>query len=600
MKLTEVKVEPRERVLVEPEAEVQLAVQARFNDGSTREVTRMAVYEPNNQGAKVSINGRVTREKFGETTVLVRYLDQQVPVTLDFVPARPDFAWSAPKPNNFIDDLVFQKLRSLRINPSAVCDDATFVRRAYLDLLGVVPTEGTARSFVADQDPNKRVALVDRLMTRGEFADFWALKWADLLRIEERQLDQNGMKVFHDWIRESIAANKPLDQFARELVAARGSTYQNPPANWYRANRDPVQRAENTARVFLGTQLNCAQCHNHPFEKWTQDDYYSWAAVFARVEYEISENNRKDKNDQKEFKGDQVVKIGEKGSVTNARTGQPAKPMLLGAGAPEVDSDHDELMAAAEWLSRSTLFARMQANRVWFNLFGRGLVDPVDDFRASNPPSHPEVLHALAKEFAEHGYDLRHLIRTITQSRTYQLAVEPNATNADDEIFFSRVFVRRLGAEQIVDSASKALGVPLTIPDYPDAKRLTQVPEGRKHYHPIKTDLDRYTQTFGKPPRLVASDCERSNEVAMPQVFTLMSGSVFEDMLTAPDNLVANLPSEDSAAVDRLYWSLVGRGPATTEQEKAVLHVGSGPDRRKQLEDVAWALLNSKEFLFRH
>jgi hypothetical protein len=600
LKLAELKVEPRERVLVEPEADVQLVVQARFSDGSTRDVSRMAVYEPNNQGVRVSIDGLVTREKFGETTVLVRYLDQQVAVTLDFVPARPDFAWSEPKPNNFIDELVLQKLRSLRINPSALCDDATFLRRAYLDLLGVVPTEATARSFTTDTDPNKRAALIDRLLTRGEFADFWALKWADLLRIEERQLDQNGMKVFHGWIRESIAANKPLDQFARELVAARGSTYQNPPANWYRANRDPVQRAENTARVFLGTQLNCAQCHNHPFEKWTQDDYYSWAAVFARVEYEISENKRKDTNDQKEFKGDQIVKIGEKGSVTNARTGQPAKPMLLGAGPPEVTPDHDELMAAADWLSRSPLFARMQANRVWFQLFGRGLVDPVDDFRASNPPSHPAVLDALARDFADHGFDLRHLIRTIMQSRTYQLAAEPNATNADDESFFSRVLVRRLGAEQIVDSASKALGVPLAIPDYPEATRLTQVPEGRKHYHPIKTDLDRYTQTFGKPPRLVASDCERSNEVAMPQVFTLMSGSVFENMLTAPDNLLAKLPPEDAAAVDRLYWSMVSRGPSGLEQEKALSHVSSGPDRRKQLEDVAWALLNSKEFLFRH
>jgi hypothetical protein len=306
----------------------------------------------------VSIDGRVTREKFGETTVLVRYLDQQVPVTLDFVPARPDFAWSAPKPNNFIDDLVFQKLRSLRINPSAVCDDATFVRRAYLDLLGVVPTEGTARSFVADQDPNKRVALVDRLMTRGEFADFWALKWADLLRIEERQLDQNGMKVFHDWIRESIAANKPLDQFARELVAARGSTYQNPPANWYRANRDPVQRAENTARVFLGTQLNCAQCHNHPFEKWTQDDYYSWAAGLRAGGVRDLGKQQEGQERPKGIQGRPGREDREKGQRDQCADWAARKADVARSRRARGDSDHDELMAAAEWLSRSPLFAR--------------------------------------------------------------------------------------------------------------------------------------------------------------------------------------------------------------------------------------------------
>jgi hypothetical protein len=600
IKLAELKVEPREKVLVQPESEVQFAVTARFADGTSRDVTRLAVYEPNNQGVKVTAEGRVTREKFGETTVLVRYLDQQVPVTLNFVPARPEFAWSAPHPVNYIDELIFKKLQSVRINPSAVCDDATFVRRAYLDLLGVVPTETTARAFVADHSAGKREALVEGLLTRGEFADYWALKWADLLRIEERQLDQNGMKVFHGWIRESIAANKPLDQFARELVMARGSTYENPPANWYRANRDPVQRAENTARVFLGTQLNCAQCHNHPFERWTQDDYYSWAAVFARVEYEVKENKRKDTNDQKEFKGDQVVKVGEKGSVTNARTGLKAEPRFLGSGIPDIKDGDDELMAAAEWLSRSPLFARMQANRVWYHLFGRGLVDPVDDFRASNPASHPEVLEALAKDFAENGYDLRHLIRTIMRSRIYQLAAEPNATNADDENLFSRAVVRRLGAEQIVDSASKALDVPLSVPGYPDAKRLAQIPEGRKHYHPIKTDLDRYTQTFGKPPRLVASDCERSNEVTMPQVFTLMTGSVFQGMLTSGENILAEMPGEDDAAVERLYWALVGRPPGAPEKEHAVAHLASGPNRRKQLEDVAWALLNSKEFLFEH
>ena len=226
----------------------------------------------------------MTRVKSGESTVLVRYLDQQVPVRLAFAPERKDFVWSNPAAANFVDAHIFKKLRTLRMNPAGVCDDATFLRRAWLDLLGIVPPPETVRAFSADSAPDKRTKLADSLMQRGEFATFWALKWADLLKIEERQLDTKGMEVFHGWIRKAVAENMPLDKFAAALIAARGSTYTNPPANWWRANRDPVTRAENTARVFLGTQLNCAQCHNHPFERWTQDDYYDWTSLFARVE----------------------------------------------------------------------------------------------------------------------------------------------------------------------------------------------------------------------------------------------------------------------------------------------------------------------------
>lgn len=603
VRLEKLEVPQREYVIIEPQRELKLSASAKFSDGSSRDVTGLTVFEPNNQGAKVTADGLVTREKFGETTVLIRYLGQQVPVTINFVPARPEFAWSNPKTNNFIDELAFAKFQKLRMNPSELCDDSTFLRRVYLDLLGVIPTADTARAFVADTAPDKREKLVERLLTRGEFADFWALKWADLLRIEERQLDQNGMKVFHGWIRECIAANMPLDEFARELVAARGSTYENPPANWYRANRDPVSRAENTARVFLGTQLNCAQCHNHPFERWTQDDYYGWAALFARVDYEIKENKRKDENDKNEFKGDQVVKLKSEGSVINPRTTKPAAMRLLGAEAPEVSPERDELMATAEWLSHSPMFARMQVNRVWYHLFGRGLVDPVDDFRASNPPSHPAVLDALTKEFVAHKYDLRHLIKTITQSRLYQLAAEPNATNAEDQTMFSHVVVKRLDAEQIVDSMSKALSAPLDLKGFPAGTRLAQIPEGRQHYRPIKTDLDRFSQTFGKPPRLVASDCERSNEVTMPQVFTLLGGPIMQDLLTRPENRVDAWVKEGKPAadlVDGIFWTVLARPPTAEESARLVAHLGSGDESRKTAEDVVWALLNSKEFLFRH
>jgi len=600
-KLTGLEIAGQQRVVIEPASEVKLRVTAKFADGSSRDVTSLAVYEPNNQLVTVSADGRVTREKAGETTVLVRYLSQQVPVPIAFVPARPDFAWSKPAVVNFIDEHVFKKLQMLRMNPSEPCGDAVFLRRAYLDLLGFLPTAETARAFLDDPAPDKRAQLIDMLLGRPEFAEFWALKWADLLKIEQRQLDYDGMKVFHGWIRESIAANKPLDQFARELIAARGSTLKNPPANWWRANRDPVTRAENTARVFLGTQLNCAQCHNHPFERWTQDDYYDWTNLFARIDYKFSDEKGKDKNDKNEFKGDQTVLIKAKGSVINARTGEPAVGRFLGGEKPQVNKDRDELLALADWLPHSPMFARMQVNRVWFHLLGRGLVDPVDDFRASNPASHPELIEALAKDFVARGYDLRQLIRTITASRTYQLAVEPNATNADDETNFSRGIVRRLSAEQILDSISAVLATPLPLDGAKEGTRLAQVPEGKKHYKPLVNEVDRFAASFGKPPRLIASDCERSNETALPQVFQLISGPLIQKLLTRPANFLERAlgSGADETTVDELFWNTLSRSATAAERTKFTAHLAAGPDRRRAAEDLAWALINSKEFVFR-
>ena len=602
-KLTKLEVTPTERVLIEPAGEVKLKAVATFSDGTVRDVTRLAVFEPNNLGVKVSADGVVTRERFGETTVLVRFLGQQVPVRLAFAPERKDFAWSDPAPANFVDGHIFKKLRTLRMNPAGVCDDATFLRRAWLDLLGIVPPPDAVRAFVADSTADKRAKLADSLMKRPEFATFWALKWADLLKIEERQLDTKGMEVFHGWIRKAIAENKPLDKFAAELIAARGSTYENPAANWWRANRDPVTRAENTARVFLGTQLNCAQCHNHPFERWTQDDYYDWTSLFARVDYKILENKARDKNDKREFKGDQLVTMKPgAASVPNPRTGTGAKARFLGVAAPvKPTADRDELQSLAEWLPHSPMFARTQVNRIWAQLMGRGIVDPLDDFRASNPPTHPELLDALVKDFTSHGYDLRHLIRTIMASRTYQLASDGG--DADDEANYSHALVRRLGAEQILDSMSAALAAPLRFPDWPNATRLAEIPEGRKHYHPITSDLDRFALAFGKPPRLIASDCERTNEPTVAQAFQLLSGPVINDLLTRKENLLGKLittTKPDAEIISELYLATLSREPSATEIERAKSHLASNKDKRRALEDLAWALVNAKEFLFRH
>ena len=328
-KLARLEVSPREQVLVEPQENVQLRAVAHFADGSSKDVTPLSVYDPVDRIATVNHDGLVERQAFGETTLIVRYLDRQVAVPLAFVPARPDFAWPDPPAVNFVDQCVWENLRRLRMKPSDVCDDSTFVRRAFLDLLNVLPTAAEVRAFVEDKDVEKRRELIDRLLARPEFAQAWALKWSDLLRNEEKTLDRKGVQAFHHWIERSIAEGKPLNEFARELIAARGSTYQSPAANFYRA-RDPVSRSEATVQVFLGVRLQCGKCHNHPFERWTQDDYYDWAELFARVQYKIIDNDRRDRNDSHEFDGEQIVWIDGTGDVTNPRTDSAAVPRFLG------------------------------------------------------------------------------------------------------------------------------------------------------------------------------------------------------------------------------------------------------------------------------
>ncbi len=606
-KLVLLKVTPSERVLIEPRREVKLTARAVFSDGARRDVSRFAVYDPANLIVTVSPDGLVEGQRPGETTVLVRFLGLQTPVRLAFVPKRPNFKWNNPPENNFIDHEVSAKLRILRMNPSPLCADEVFLRRACLDLLGLIPTAAEARAFQADQAADKRARLVDTLLLRPEFADYWTLHWADLLRLEERQLDRHGMKAFHQWIHESIAANKPLNQFARELISARGSTYTNPPANWYRANRTPVERAENTAQLFLGARLKCAQCHNHPFEHWTQDDYHNWTAVFARVDYKILENKRGDENDKHEFVGDQIVFLTNHATWTNPRTGKPATARLLGGPAIadlKLAGDSDELDALADWLTSrdNPWFAKMQANRIWLHLMGRGLVDPADDFRASNPPSHPALLDELAGELAGHGFDLRHLIRVIMGSRAYQLDSAPNDTNDGDEINYSHTIPRRLGAEQLLDSQSLALGAPLKLEGGSEGGRVSQMIEGRKFYKPLRTPEDKYLAAFGKPPRLVCSESERSNETTMSQAFQLLSGPVLNDLLSRPQNRLGKLTTSDldpRALLAELYWATLSRAP--TEAEAAVLapRLEHPADQRAALEDIEWALLNSKEFVFR-
>ena len=602
-KLQRLEVAPLTQVLTEPRREVQLSAKAFFSDGTARDVTSLAVYEPANNLVKVSHGGLVQSDGPGETTVLVRFLEQQQPVRLAFIPARPGFKWSAPRENNYVDRHIFAKLRALRINPSALSSDTVFLRRAHLDLLGLLPTAGEARTFLADSRKDKRARLIDALLERNEFSEFWALKWADLFRNEEKTIDRKGVQGFHGWIAAALRENQPVDQFVREIIAARGSTYLNPPANYYRALRDPVTRAEATAQVFLGVRLQCAQCHNHPFDRWSQDDYYDWAGVFSRVSYKVLENKRRDNLDSHEFIGEQIVYLADEGKVTNARTGQPAQPRFLGAAKP-LAKDEDPLRELATWVTANPLFAKSQVNRVWFHLMGRGLVDPIDDFRPTNPASHPELLDQLAKDFSAQKFDLRRLIRTVMNSRAYQLAAEPNDTNAGDEVNYSHVLPRRLTAEQLLDSQHEALAVPAQFTGYPVGLRAGQLPgvEAVRLREKRKSSSDTFLTLFGKPMRLLSCECERSSETTMSQAFNLVSGPEINELLSAPENRIQKLIAagkDGPAIISELYWNVLSRPPTQAELLEFSARVAKAESPRQAYEDIAWALLNAKEFIFR-
>lgn len=599
-------VSPAEKVLIEPEAQVQLKVKAVFADGTARDVTRLVVYEPASTVARANAEGLVEQNQFGESTVLVRYLNVQTPVRIAFVRARPGFVWNAPAVNNYIDEAVFAKLQALRMNPSEPCSDQVFLRRAYLDLLGLLPTAEEARRFVYDQSPGKRARLVDELLERPEFADHWALKWSDLLRNEERVLDRKGVELFHRWVRQSIMDNKPMDQFAREIIAARGSTYANAAANFYRANRTTVSRAEAVAQLFLGVRVQCAQCHSHPFDRWTQDDYYDWARLFARVDYKVLENRRRDDNDGHEFKGEQVVFLKKDAEVRNPRTESPAKARFLGA-EKELNKKEDELRALADWVAgaENPYFAKVQANRIWYHLMGRGIVDPIDDFRATNPASHPELLDGLARDFVQSKFNMRHLIRTIMASRSYQSSSQPNETNEEDEINYSHASVRRLTAEQLLDCQAAVLGTSAAISGYPEGTRAMQMagslPERRRNQ---KTSaVESFLAVFGKPPRLLPSECERSCEPTMGQAFQLLSGPVLHEMLGRPENALGNLTSSgkpEPEIIQELFWRALSRPPNGTEETRLAEVLRTADNKRAALEDIAWSLLNSHEFIFRN
>jgi len=603
-RLESIDVSPSAVVLIEPATSVQLKVDATFSDGSRRDVTSLAIFELSNQNASVTPAGLAERVKPGEATVVVRFNDRQKAVRLAFVPARPDYQWSAPAASNYIDEQVHAKLKTLRMNPSPVSGDSEFLRRVYLDVIGVLPTGAEAQAFVRDERNGKRARMIDALLDRPEFNDHWALKWSDLLRNEERVLDSKGVRAFHGWIRQSIAENKPVDRFISELVAARGSTYENPAANFYRANRSADVRAEAAAQLFLGTRMQCAKCHNHPFDRWTQNDYYGFAAFFAPIDYKIVRNDRRDENDKMMFIGEQLVVMNEKSVMKHPGDGRVMKPAYLG-DKKKVDGKTDTLESLAEWMTSpaNSRFAAAQVNRIWFHVMGMGIVDPIDDFRDTNPPSNPALLKALTDDFVRSRFDLRHMVRVICHSRTYQLSSRPTKDNEEDELNFSHAVVRRLTAEQMLDAMSAALATPVTFNGVPVGYRAAQVPGVTAVYRDRRPSPgDRFLRTFGKPPRLMTCECERSNDTALGQAFELTSGEAINELLTAEDNRIGAMLREkhsDGEIVGSLYWSALSRAPSDAEAQAALRVISLATDRRTGLEDVAWGLLNAKEFVLR-
>lgn len=607
--LESIRIVPSSVLLSAPNKKINLQVKAKFSNGEEKDVSQWAVYESAKLGAEVSAGGELEFNQPGETTVFVRYMGGRASMRAALIKANDDYTWKGPSPKNEIDHYVFSKLKLFNQNPSAVSDDLTFLRRVSLDVTGSLPSSETARSFLSDKRKDKRSILIEELLKSEEYASFWALKWADLLRVEEKTLDSKGVEKIYGWLKEMIGSGKPLDQFTKDILCATGSTYNNPPANFYRALRAPVNRAEAVAQVFIGTRINCAKCHDHPFENVRQDDYYRFAAIFDAIDYEIIENKRKDGFDKHRFVGEQVIKLVSVDKFQNKflkdpRTKKPPKPGFLDPASGPIKSFDNRLEEVADWITSHSRFAKVQANRIWSNLVGQPLVDPIDDVRETNPASNPELLQFLSKELIESGFDQKHLIRLITNSITYQLSSDPGLVlNIGTDLTFARAKVMRYPAEVIIDAAHKSMSIESEFSDSFKSKSAITMP-GVDSVHLSKNphENDKFLKIFGKPARLTNSDAERSNETTLAQVFELTAGKTLNTILSHQENKIGQLlknGKDDLEIIDELYWSILTRPPVDEEWSAFLSYLNLSSNRRSALEDVAWSLLNAKEFLLR-
>jgi hypothetical protein len=589
--VAEMNVEPKEVFLQRPGATASLKVSVKFADGQSRDVTREANIESNVPTvAPVDVkSASVNGERIGEATLMVRYQGKfsMIPVTV--LNPKEGFAWKALPQYNFIDQKIDAKLEKLHIQPSPMADDATFLRRVSLDLTGEIPAPAAIRAFVADTTPTheKRARIIDRLIASPAYVDHWTVKWGDLLQSNRKYLGEKGVYEFQDWIRQSIASNKPYDKWVHEMLTARGSSYDNPAANYFRVTREAKPTMEKTTQVFLGVRMVCTQCHDHPFERWTQNQYYQMSAFFSavglRAGYEVGEEIVYDQRADYEMK--------------HPKTGRVVKPVFivsLNNPAP-IPDDQRRRDALADWVTSrdNPFFAQAIANRIWSYFLGRGIIDPVDDIRASNPPANPALLEALTKDVIDHDFDLQHLMRNIANSRVYQTSFVPNEWNAKDRDNFSRAYPRRLTAEELMDAVSTAAGARPDFPGTPedtDAQQIVDPHVGEEGF------LD----VFGRPVRETSCECERRSDFSLPQALNLVNGATISDAVADPKGRVARLVlsgKDDKAIVEELYLAALGRFPDAAESERGVKYLAGGA-KASRTQDLMWALLNSKGFLY--
>jgi hypothetical protein len=601
--------------LAPPKSKMQITVAALFSDGSRRDVSADAEYSSNNpEIADVAEGGLIeTLDNPGAGAIMVRYLGHVGVFRVTIPQEAPLEKYTFPQPANFIDEHVFARLKQLRIPPSELCSDGEFLRRVSLDITGTLPTAKEAEKFLADTDANKRDRLVDDLLSRPAYASYFALKWGDILRNRRDGIVGVGGKqertlALHGWLRDSLAKNKPYDQFVRAIVTATGDfsgPNAQPAVGWYNVLRTPQALVDDTAQVFLGTRIQCAQCHHHPYEKWSQDDYWGLAAYFARVQLVNPKNAAPAKKaNTKASATDTRVMLMPAGQVTGPHGKSYAKPRPLDGKELDLPASEDPRDKLVDWMVRpdNPFFARAIANRYWAHFLGRGIVDMPDDMRVSNPPTNEPLLDALAKDFIAHKFDLKHLIRTICTSKTYQLSSTPSEHNRKDKQNYARFYPRRLPAEVLFDAFDQVTGVSAKfVPKAGSgsaktgATRAIELPD-----EAVKTPL---LMAFGKPERSSACECERSGAATLTQSLYLIGSTELHGKLKDKSGRVAQLAADSRPVPDKIkeiYLWVYARPPVAEELRTVQAYLNAGGNRKEAYEDVFWALLSSKEFLFNH
>lgn len=588
-RVTRIHVQPQQAVLQLPGMRQQITVEAEYEDGRRRDVTAESFFE----GSDIEVvscdkTGLVEGLRRGEAAVLVRYEGRYAAAPVIVMGDRSEFEWQEVPEYNYIDTLVYKKLRTTKTLASDVCTDAEFIRRLYIDLIGIPPESRDVRTFLVDarDSREKRAELIDRLIGSAEFVEHWTNKWADLLQVNRKFLGEDGATVLRDWVHQAVASNRPYNDFVHSILTAEGSTLENPPAAYFKVLRNAEDVMENTTQLFLGVRFSCNKCHDHPFERWTQDNYWELSSFFAQVGRKNAEGSpimpRQSATQTKKLAFEEVIFDKKEGEITPP-TGKSVYASFPYPVAHEASSDSSRRQQLASWLtsSKNPYFAKSYVNRLWSYFLGKGFIDPIDDIRAGNPPSNPELLDRLTQEFLDSEFDTRHIMRLILNSRTYQHSIRTNKWNEDDEVNFSHAAARRLTAEMLYDAIHLATGSRTHLPGMRTGSRAAELLDSS-----VKLN-DGFLDLFGKPPRESACECERSGGMSLGQSLSLINGPTVANAIRDPDNLIANLievESDDKKVIEELFLAFLGRFP--TADEKVSLVETLEPAVRANLESL--------------